>query len=84
MNINQQAEQRAIQICESLNEFIKVHNVSKTMLAAAMGIKQQNINKLLDQTKKPKLHSILLMQIGLEQVTGIPLQAPTMTTIRKP
>lgn len=74
------AENRAQEICESLANFMEAHKVTKTDLAKLISVKRQNINSMLDPGRKITLHSLLLIQAGLEALTGIPFEAPRFTS----
>ena len=73
------AEQHEKEICTRLAEFIFLHKIKKTVLAEVIGINQQNISRILDPNRKNKLHTLLLLQAGLEQITGIQFETPRFT-----
>lgn len=77
--LNAKAEQKEKDICTALSAFIFTHKIKKTVLAEVMGINQQNISRILDPTRKNKLHTLLLLQAGLEEITGIPFETPRFT-----
>lgn len=77
--IQEIAESRAQEICESLAAFMASHKVTKADLAKAIEVKRQNINSMLDPNRKSTLHSLLLIQAGLEALTGVPFEAPRFT-----
>lgn len=78
--IQEIAENRAYDICKALANFMEAHKVTKTDLARSISVKRQNINSMLDPGRKITLHSLLLIQAGLEALTGIPFEAPRFTS----
>lgn len=74
--ISQKAEDQAAQICAAIKAFMVRNNVKKSELANAMGIARQNVSGLLDPRNKTKLHSLLMIQISLEQLTGVTFKTP--------
>ncbi len=77
--INAKADAMARKICTSLSAFIFRNKIKKTILAEHMGIDQQNISRILDPARKSRLHTLLVMQAALEEMTGITLQCPRFT-----
>lgn len=73
------AENRAHDICKALAHFMETHKVTKTDLAKSISVKRQNIKSMLDPGRKITLHSLLLIQAGLEALTGVPFEAPRFT-----
>jgi hypothetical protein len=78
------AEKRAQEICESLANFMANQKITKADMANAIGVKRQNINSMIDPNRKSTLHSLLLIQAGLEALTGVPFEAPRFTQVAKP
>ena len=77
--LNAKAEVMAKHICTSLSAFIVRNKIKKTELAETIGINQQNMSRILDPKRKTALHTLLLVQAGLEEMTGIMLQCPRFT-----
>ena len=77
--ISKKAEERAAQICAVLKSFMIRHDVKKSELANVMGIARQNVSGLLNPKKGTKLYSLLLIQAGLEALTGITFETPQFT-----
>lgn len=77
--IGKTAETKAQKMCLEITEFITRNKISRTALAETIGVKQQNISRILDPKNKSKLHSFLLIQAGLEEMTGISFETPRIT-----
>lgn len=69
-------------VCQRLGDFITENKVNKTHLANAVGMKQQNINKVLSGETNCRLDTLILIQLGLEALTGSKFQIPTFLTRR--
>lgn len=73
------AKNYTIQACKQLADFVELHKVNKTYLANAIGINQQNISKILSGDRMCRLDTLILIQLGLEALTGAKFERPTFT-----
>lgn len=79
------ADVRTAAILFTIQTFIERQKVSKSLLADTIGVKQQQMARFLGAGgSKPRIDTLLLIQAGLEQITGITLRVPQFTSPAPP